>query len=148
MCQEYIRQWNLQIPFLEANRIRLVMVSIGVPEKAQILIDHLQIQDGSNYLFVDPENLLYDTLDLNRGIQRTFLNINTPYAFVRRFTQKDGMEDLLNILSKWKDGTSICAWKRKLVTLLSSTIIVCHAIIIFWFDAPILTYYFAFLLCN
>jgi hypothetical protein len=106
LCQEYIRQWYERIDVLETNGIRLVMISIGLPEKGRILIDHLNLgaERGPKYLFVDPENALYDLLDLNRGIQRTFFNVNTPYAFLRRFTEKDGMEDLVNILSRWKDG--------------------------------------------
>ena len=83
------------------------MVSIGVPEKGRQLIQHLQLptEEFRNILFVDPENTLYDTLELNRGVQRTFMNFNTPFSFVRRFKEKDGMKDLLSVLSNWKDGT-------------------------------------------
>ena len=83
------------------------MISIGLPEKGKQLIDFLELDQKELYdkiLYVDPENVLYDILDLNRGVQRTFFNINTPYSFLRRFTQKDGMNDLLSILSRWKDG--------------------------------------------
>jgi hypothetical protein len=84
------------------------MISIGLPEKAKQLIDFLALEQKQLYFdsifYVDPKSKLYDILDLNRGIQRTFFNINTPYAFLRRFTEKDGMNDLVNILSRWKDG--------------------------------------------
>ncbi|GKY96416.1 hypothetical protein MPSEU_000601100 [Mayamaea pseudoterrestris] len=77
------------------------MVSIGTPEKLASLIEHLEIENGSQYLYVDPENILYDELDLNRGIQRTFFNVNTPFAFLDRFTRKDGVDDLKKVLCKW-----------------------------------------------
>ena len=78
-----------------------MMVSIGLPEKGKQLIDHLEFQQGEKYLFVDPDNALYDELNLNFGVQRTFFNINTPFAFLDRITTKDGLKDLGTILSKW-----------------------------------------------
>ena len=78
------------------------MVSIGLPEKGSELVQHLGLGErGVDYLFVDPENVLYDALDLNRGIQRTFFNPATPFAFLDRFTQKDGTKELGEVLSKW-----------------------------------------------
>lgn len=94
-------QWNKRIDELEGMSIRLVLVSIGKPEAGQELIKHLGIKDGSNYLFVDPENALYDALDLNRGIQRTFFHPGTPFSFLDRLTRQDGTKDLGNVLSKW-----------------------------------------------
>jgi hypothetical protein len=91
-------KWNQRIPELETAGIQLIMVSIGVPEKGRALMEHLDIPKG--YLYVDPENALYDALDLNRGIQRTFFNHNTPFAFVDRFTKGDTKE-LGEVLSKW-----------------------------------------------
>ena len=93
-------QWNRKFAELEESNIRLVMISIGKPEVGRQLMDHLELKE----LFVDPENKIYDALDLNRGIDRTFANINTPLAFLDRFTKKDGMKDLLNVLSKWSNG--------------------------------------------
>lgn len=92
---------------LKQNGIQLVLVSIGVPEKSEQLIRHLNFTNGENYLFVDPENVLYDALDLNRGIQRTFLNPATPLAFLDRIVQPDGLKDLSFVLSKWKDALFI-----------------------------------------
>jgi hypothetical protein len=80
------------------------MVSIGSPEKGRQLIQHLEIPSGEDYLFVDPVNALYDAISLNRGVDRTFFNINTPLAFVERLTKEDGMKDLVNILGKWSKG--------------------------------------------
>lgn len=86
---------------LEARGVNLVLVSIGVPEKGQKLVQHLEFAKGADYLFVDPKNALYDALNLNFGVDRTFFNINTPLAFLERFTTKDGTKDLGTILSKW-----------------------------------------------
>ena len=92
---------------LEAQGVNLVLVSIGVPEKGQQLVDHLEFEKGEKYLFVDPENALYDALNLNFGVARTFFNINTPFAFLERFTSKDGTKDLGTILSKWSKALFI-----------------------------------------
>lgn len=98
-------KWSQRINELQRSGIALVMVSIGTPEKLKSLIGHLEIDNGEQLLFVDPENALYDALDLNRGIQRTFFNVNTPYAFLDRFTKRDGVKDLAEVMSKWNKGT-------------------------------------------
>ena len=85
--------------------INLKLVSIGTPEKGKSLIQHLEIPNGEEYLFVDPENTLYDDLQLNRGIKETFFSPSTPFAFLERFTKKDGMKELIEVLSKWNKGT-------------------------------------------
>ena len=99
---EELQQQQQQQP---DNSIRLVMVSIGVPEKAQQLVDHLDCfasqEQAEQIFFVDPDNQLYDALDLNRGIQRLAFNLNTPFAFLDRLQQKDGLKDLGEVLSKW-----------------------------------------------
>lgn len=77
------------------------MVSIGTPEKCRKLIDHLQVQNGERYLFVDPDNRLYDALLLNRGLKETFFSVETPLAFLDRFTKAEGTKDLNEVLSKW-----------------------------------------------
>jgi hypothetical protein len=78
-----------------------------MPEKLASLIKHLKFTEGEKYLFVDPDNKLYDALDLNRGAQRTFFNVNTPYAFLERFTAPNGLNDLSEVMSKWNKGMSI-----------------------------------------
>ena len=52
----------------------------------------------------DPENSMYDALSLNRGIQ-TMVTMATSFAFLDRFVKPDGMTELFQVLSKWKDGT-------------------------------------------
>lgn len=75
--------------------IKLVMVSVGTPTNCQKLIDHLGIPEG--YLFVDPDNEIYDALYLNRRL----VSVATSFAFLDRFTKKDGMKELNEVLSKW-----------------------------------------------
>jgi hypothetical protein len=75
------------------------------------LLKHLEVQDGEDWVFVDPENRLYDALELNSGIETTLFSIETPLAFRDRFFgsngRKDGMKDLLGVLGKWKDAVYI-----------------------------------------
>jgi hypothetical protein len=82
----------------------LIMVSIGLPEKGRQLVEHLGVVDGETLLYVDPENGLYDALELNKGIGRTFFNVNTPFAFLDRFTKEDGTKELTEVLSKYSKG--------------------------------------------
>lgn len=65
------------------------------------LSNHVQL---SCFTDADPENALYDDLDLNRGVVETFFSPSTPFAFLDRFTKKDGMKDLTEVLSKWNKG--------------------------------------------
>ncbi|CAB9509298.1 expressed unknown protein [Seminavis robusta] len=83
------------------------MVSVGTPENCKKLIDHLGVPNGAKYLFVDPENSIYDALYLNRGVKETFFSVSTPFAFLDRFTKKDGTKDLLEVLLKWNKGLYI-----------------------------------------
>jgi hypothetical protein len=89
---------------LERMGIKLVMVSIGKPEIGRQLIDHLEFANGEQYLFVDPENALYDNLDLNRGVKRTFFSPSTPLSFLDRLSKPDGAKELKEILFKWSKG--------------------------------------------
>jgi hypothetical protein len=94
-------QWSQRVDELNEMGVNLAMLSVGTPEKCQKLIDHLEFKGGEQYLFVDPENKLYDTLLLNRGLKETFFSIETPLAFLDRFTEPGGTNDLLQVLSKW-----------------------------------------------
>jgi hypothetical protein len=93
------------------------MVSIGLPEKAAALIEHLELERYGTHdkLLVDfPDNPVYDALDLNRGLARTFFNPATPLAFLERITQRNsgsgsggGLQELGAILAKWNKGQSL-----------------------------------------
>ena len=76
-------------------------MGIGTFEKAQLVADHVGY--SSDKLLADPDNLLYDALALNAGLQRTFFNPATPYAILDRLTSQK-MGDLNGVLGKWKDA--------------------------------------------
>lgn len=80
------------------------MVSIGKPEVGKQLMEHLSIPNLADYLYVDPDNVLYDSLKLNKGIKETFFTPSTPVAFLNRFTQPGGTSELVEVLSKWNKG--------------------------------------------
>jgi len=52
----------------------------------------------------DPDNTIYDELDLNRGVKETFFSISTPFAFLDRLQKKDGLKELGGVLAKWNKG--------------------------------------------
>jgi len=106
MCQELILEYNNIRDDLLENDVKLVMVSIGLPEKGKELISHLKLTNGEEYLFVDPDNALYDNLQLNGGVG-SIITMATSFSFLHRFTTKGGMDVLFNVLSKWKDATYI-----------------------------------------
>eukprot|EP00532_Pseudo-nitzschia_australis_P004518 CAMPEP_0168187830 /NCGR_PEP_ID=MMETSP0139_2-20121125/15267_1 /TAXON_ID=44445 /ORGANISM="Pseudo-nitzschia australis, Strain 10249 10 AB" /LENGTH=132 /DNA_ID=CAMNT_0008110115 /DNA_START=457 /DNA_END=855 /DNA_ORIENTATION=- len=83
------------------------MVSIGTPENGKKLVEHLSIPDMADYLYVDPENLLYDSLKLNKGLKETFFSPGTPFSFLRRFTEKDGTKELGEVLRKWSGAVYV-----------------------------------------
>lgn len=86
---------------LNRSRINLILVSIGTPENGAKLVDHLSIPNLADYLYVDPKNSLYDSLKLNKGVKSTFFSPSTPFAFLKRFTTRDGTRELNKVLSKW-----------------------------------------------
>jgi hypothetical protein len=90
---------------LEAG-VKLVIISIGKPQSGKELCQHLGVEDADDFIFVDPNNAVYDDLDLNRGIQSTFFNPATPLSFGRRLLRGEGLasEELKEVLGKWKDG--------------------------------------------
>lgn len=90
----------------------LVFVSIGTPEKGKIVAEHLGLPDAETLLFVDPDNVLYDAIRLRRGVDRTFFNIETPLAFVDRFTKRNGLKELGQVLSKWNKGNVVVSFRR------------------------------------
>lgn len=104
LCQEFIVQWCRRMEELNEMGVTLVLVSIGKPEIAKNLVEHLDIPNGEVYLYVDPDNTLYDALGLNKGVRETFFSPSTPMAFLDRLTKPDGMADLMGVLSKWNKG--------------------------------------------
>ena len=86
---------------LEGRGVGLYAVGIGTSEKAKLVANHVGY--SSDKLFADPDNVLYDALQLNSGLQRTFFNPATPYAILDRLTSQK-MGDLNTVLGKWKDA--------------------------------------------
>lgn len=76
------------------------MVSIGKPEIGKKLLSHLGLPEHFP-LYADPTNALYDDLDLNRGLATLGFKPATSFAFLDRFTKKDGMKELNEVLGKW-----------------------------------------------
>ena len=76
-------------------------MGIGTSEKARLVADHVGY--STDKLLADPDNLLYDALQLNSGLQRTFFNPATPYAILDRLTS-NGMADLNDVLGRWGDA--------------------------------------------
>ena len=79
------------------------MVSIGTPENGKKLVDHLSIPNLADYLYVDPKNTLYDSLNLNKGV-RSLVLPGTAFAFLKRFIEPDGTKELYEVLTKWNNG--------------------------------------------
>ena len=90
---------------LEQSGITLVMVSIGTPANGNKLADHLAIPNLRDFLYLDPENALYDSLNLNKGLKSTIFSPATSFAFLRRFTTRGAMTELNEVLPKWSKGT-------------------------------------------
>jgi hypothetical protein len=89
--------------------VTLAIVSIGTTEVGLELVQHLGVEDGIDFLYVDPTNQVYDALDLNRGVDVTFFNPATPWAFGSRLMQGKGIisEELKEVLAKCKDALYI-----------------------------------------
>ena len=86
---------------LEGRGVGLYAVGIGTSEKAQLVANHVGY--SSTNLLADPDNILYDALSLNSGLQRTFFNPATPYAILDRLTSRK-MGDLNAVLGRWGDA--------------------------------------------
>jgi len=84
----------------------LAIVSLGKPEIGVQLMQHLGVEDGAEFVYVDPANEVYDALSLNRGIETTFFSPAIPWTFGNRLLKGEPMfsEELLGVLGKWKDA--------------------------------------------
>lgn len=87
------------------NNVKLVMVSIGTPDVGKKLSEHLGIKDADSFIFADPDNSVYDELNLNKGISVTLFNPATPFAIFRdRVFKQNGMNELSEVLAKWSNA--------------------------------------------
>lgn len=100
-------QWSERVDELNRAGIKLIMISIGTPENGAKLVDHLEISNLRDNLYLDPSSSLYDSLKLNKGIKSTFFSAGTPFAFLNRFTTRGGTRELNIVLSKWNKAIYI-----------------------------------------
>merc|ERR1712003_124725 len=98
--------WDLAIqlrrdvkPQLDDKNIKLLLVSIGTPERGRDFAKETGFPEEN--LFADPENICYDALQFYSGVRRTFFDIATPFSMRDRIF-RDGMSDLQDILKRWK----------------------------------------------
>jgi len=86
-------------PRLDAANIKLLLVSIGTPERGKDFARETGFPQEN--LLADPENACYDTLGFYKGAQRTFFHPATPFSMRDRI-MNGSTKDLQEILSRWK----------------------------------------------
>lgn len=87
------------MPKLQDMGVRLIMVSIGTPERSQDFVARTGFPASNLYL--DPDNLTYTAIGLKKTFQDAFLNIATPLSLVKRVTEGK-TEDLMDMLNGWE----------------------------------------------
>ncbi|KAL9189424.1 hypothetical protein ACHAXT_009099 [Thalassiosira profunda] len=91
---------------LLANGVQFALISIGKPEIGVELCAHLGVE-GESWIYADPENDAYDRLQLNRGWS-TMARPATAFRFKDRiFGGKASLDQLFEVLGKWKDAVYI-----------------------------------------
>ncbi|KAL7521695.1 hypothetical protein ACHAWX_006369 [Stephanocyclus meneghinianus] len=104
---EQILQYASKREELLANGVQFVLISIGKPEIGLKLCEHLEIENGPDFIFADPENKVYDKLALNRGWD-TMIRPATAFRFRDRiFGTGQSLDQLFEVLGKWKDAVYI-----------------------------------------
>jgi hypothetical protein len=79
--------------------MKLIAIGIGTAERAQEFSEHVNFPLEN--LYADPDNAVYDRLNLVKNISNTFFNPATPYAILDRI-QNGRTQDLQKALSQWK----------------------------------------------
>jgi len=87
------------IPRFERDGVRLVVVSIGVLDRARDFARENDFPIES--VHADETSATYAALRLRKGARETFLEKSTPESILRRW-RKDGANDLLAVLRRWK----------------------------------------------
>jgi len=85
-------------PILEAQNIKLILVSIGKPERGLEFCDRTGFPP--ELLLADPENSTYDALGFIRGVKQTFFDSNTPKSIWKRI-QTGNLDDIKNVMKVW-----------------------------------------------
>ena len=98
-CQELAIQLRRDIkPKLDDMGIKLIMVTIGTPEKSVDFCRKTGFPIDS--LLLDPEQESYQALDLKATLQDTFFNPATPLSLLQRAASGQA-NDLISVLSSW-----------------------------------------------
>ncbi|KAL7488818.1 hypothetical protein ACHAW6_014446 [Cyclotella cf. meneghiniana] len=104
---EQILQYASKREELLATGVQFILISIGKPEIGLKLCEHLEIENGPEFIFADPENKVYDKLALNRGWD-TMIRPATAFRFRDRiFGNGQSLDQLFEVLGKWKDAVYI-----------------------------------------
>ena len=100
-CQELARTISKEvIPVLSTTDVKLACVGIGTYERSQEFVELTEFP--SKYLYVDPDNAVYDALDLVKSVKNTFFDQRTPLSLAKRFATPGKSDDLIEALSTWK----------------------------------------------
>lgn len=71
------------------------------------LVEHLEIPNGNEWIYADPENDAYNKLQLNRGWD-TLMTPGTAFRFKDRiFGDGASLDKLFEVLGKWKDAAYV-----------------------------------------
>jgi len=83
----------------EENNLKLACIGIGTHERALEFCNHTGF--ASMYLYSDPENVVYDALELVKSTPANlFTDFRTPLSILKR-SQEQKSKYLTNALSKW-----------------------------------------------
>jgi len=90
------------------------VVSIGTPQTAKEVCNHLELHDAEEWIYCDPDSETYELLQLNAGIQ-TLIAPATSFAFRDRIFGLNGrgdtstgkLNDLFTVLKKWNSAVYV-----------------------------------------
>lgn len=90
-CWEFAEALRESKEKFDLAGVKLIVVGVGTPDKAQILAERLPFPLDS--LFADPDHKAYDILGLYYGLRRTFLNPASTKVFSRVDALKKAMKN-------------------------------------------------------
>ncbi|KAI8472676.1 MAG: seleno protein U [Monoraphidium minutum] len=80
--------------------VKLFLVAIGTLERSKDFVEATGYP--ADRLLADPAGDTYAALGLVKGVGQTFFSYETPMALLKRAQQPGGMDDLRDILPRWK----------------------------------------------
>ncbi|KAL0461868.1 UNVERIFIED_CONTAM: hypothetical protein Slati_0074400 [Sesamum latifolium] len=90
-CWEYAEALRESKEKFDLAGVKLIVVGVGTPDKAQVLAERLPFPLDS--LYADPDRKAYDILGLYYGFRRTFLNPASAKVFSRWDALKKAMKN-------------------------------------------------------